>query len=89
MTLTDLKRKLQPGVTLRNTARAFKPELIGSIVTVKKNTALGAQFERDGATFYFEWPKASRVHGDDNGFVVYSDDSKVVIGYEFLAPPIS
>lgn len=89
MTLSDLKRKLQPGVTLRNTARAFKPELIGSIVTVKKNTALGAQFERNRSTFYFEWPKASRVQGDDNGFVVYSDDSKIAVGYEFLPPPIS
>jgi hypothetical protein len=89
MTVADLKRRLQPGVTMRNTARLFKPELIGDIVTVKHNTSEGLQLLRRGETSYMPWPKASRLQGDTNGFTIFTDDSRVLVAYEFTPPPIS
>lgn len=52
MTIKDLKARLIPGAQLRNTARLFKPELVGSIVTVNHATSVGLQLQRGRDTFF-------------------------------------
>jgi len=86
MKISDLKRKLQPGTKLLNTARQFKPEFIGSVVTVKQNTSLGLQLERDGKTFFMDWPKANQLVGGDHGFTILDVNGITLVGYEFIPP---
>lgn len=89
MKLAELKRRLQPGVQLINTARSHKPELIGSIVTVKRNTPGGLQLLRRGETFYMEWPRPTRFKADEQSFAVFDDNARIIVAYKFLPPMIS
>jgi len=88
MKLAELKRRLQPGVVLKNTARAFKPEMIGSLVTVKRNTTVGLQLIRGRDSFFMEWPRASRLKGDGDGdsFAIFDDNAHILTAYEIIPP---
>jgi hypothetical protein len=88
MNLAQFKRKLQPGVVLKNTGRAHKPELIGSLVTVKRNTSEGLQLIRGRETFYMAWPPPWCFKGDGDSFTIFDDNARILTSYQII-PPIS
>jgi hypothetical protein len=61
-TLTDIKRRLAPGVVLECIGQTRRPELVGTRRTVVKVQGNGYCFNLDtGAESWMFWPKAAHV----------------------------